>query len=213
MAKIPPGILAWSALLLVKSTVRHETKLFASLLALLTVLTAGAEAQSEEKLFSPDKSYSVEIVRNTENFLLLSKGGKPIAKVPTQVGPQGSFFQTLWSPDGRYVAINKQRSSRTGGDEMWIVALPSGKVLRQPDDALWNELDEKASAYIDEKHLWEVGGKEFLTLTATGWGKGGLRFRLEAWFGEMEVRYFFDGTVEPLHLETIADWKVSKAKP
>ena len=83
MAKIPPGILAWSALLLVKSTVRHETKLFASLLALLTLLTAGAEAQSEEKLFSPDKSYSVEIVRNTENFLLLSKGGKTIAKVPT----------------------------------------------------------------------------------------------------------------------------------
>jgi len=40
------------------------------------VLTAGAEAQSEEKLFSPDKSYSVEIVRNTENFLLLSKRGK-----------------------------------------------------------------------------------------------------------------------------------------
>ena len=209
MAKIPPGILAWSALLLVKSTVRHETKLFASLLALLTVLTAGAEAQSEEKLFSPDKSYSVEIVRNTENFLLLSKGGKTIAKVPTQVGPEGSFFQTLWSPDGCYVAINKQRSSRTGGDEMWIVALPSGKVLRQPDDALWNELDERASAYIDEKRLSET--KVSLTLTATGWGKGGLCFRLEAWFGELQDGYRFEGMFNPSDRK-IRDWKISKAK-
>ncbi len=94
---------------------------------------------------------------------------------------------------------------------MWILALPTGKVLRKPDDAFWNELEERADAYIDEKHLSET--KVSLTLIATGWGKGGLRFRLEAWFGEMEVRYFFDGTVEPLHLETIADWKVSKAKP
>src|SRR5207237_10649063 len=192
---------------------RHETKLFASLLGLLTALTAGAEAQSDGKLFSPDKSYSVEIVRNTEIFLLLSKGGKTIAKVPTPVGPEGSFFQTLWSPDGKYVAINKQRSSRTGGDEMWIVALPSGKVLRQPDDALWNELDKRADACIDEKHLSEAGGKVFLTLTATGWREGRLRFRLDVWLSEIETHCFVDGTVEPLNLRMINDWKVSTANP
>ena len=129
--------------------------------------------------------------------------------MPTPVGPEGSFFQTLWSPDGRYVAINKQRSSRTGGDEMWIVALPSGKVLRQPDDALWNELDEKASAYIDEKHLSET--KVSLTLTATGWGKGGLCFRLEAWFGELQDGYRFEGMFNPSDRK-IRDWKISKAK-
>lgn len=120
------------------------------------------------------------------------------------------MFEALWHPDGSYVAVNKQRSSRAGGDSMWILALPTGKVLRKPDDAFWNELEERADAYIDEKHLSET--KVSFTLIATGWGKGGLRFRLEAWFGEMEVRYFFDGTVEPLNLRTINDWKVSTTK-
>ena len=179
------------------------------ILFVTTISFAGT--QIIEKSASPDGEYSVEVVRGrpSEDSLLLSKGGKTIAKVPTQVGPEGSFFQTLWSPDGRYVAINKQRSSRTGGDEMWIVALPSGKVLRQPDDALWNELDEKASAYIDEKHLSET--KVSLTLTATGWGKGGLCFRLEAWFGELQDGYRFEGMFNPSDRK-IRDWKISKAK-
>ena len=112
-----------------------------------------------------------------------------------------SLFEVLWSADGKYVAVNKQRSSRAGGDYMFIFGLPQGKVLRNPDDALWTELERKADAFIDEKHLSETGGKVFLTLKATGWGKGGLRFRLEAWLSEMEDRYFFDGTVDPLEFK------------
>jgi len=212
MAKIPPGILAWITLVLVESTVRHETKLFASLLALLTLLTTGAEAQSEEKLFSPDKSRSVEIMRaheaNSGDALVLRSGANAIARIPASVGPVGSFFEALWSSDGKYVAINKQRSSRPGGDEMWIVALPTGKVLRQPDDALWNELEQKADAFVDEKHLT---GKVFLTLTASGWEKGRLRFKLETWLGEIGDRYLFEGTMNPSDLK-FRDWKVSKAK-
>ena len=169
-----------------------------------------AQAERPEKLKSPYGKYSIEVVRGTEDSLVLSHGGEVIAKVPTSVGPVGSLFEALWHKDGSYVAVNKQRSSRPGGDSMWILALPTGKVLRKPDDAFWNELEERADAYIDEKHLSET--KVSLTLIATGWGKGGLRFRLEAWFGEMEVRYFFDGTVEPLNLRTINDWKVSTTK-
>jgi len=169
----------------------------------------------EEKLFSPDKIYSVEIMRGyglNSCALVLFNGAKEIARIPAEVGPVGSFFEALWSPDGKYVAINKQRSSRPGGDEMWIVALPSGKVLRQPDDALLDELYEKADAFIAEKGLNETGGKEFLTLTASGWEKDRLRCRLEAGFSEIKDRYFFEGTVDPLHLKTINDWNVSKTK-
>lgn len=49
----------------------------------------------------------------------------------TPVGPVDSRFEALWSTEESYVAINKQRSFRPGGDEMWIVALPSGKVVRK----------------------------------------------------------------------------------
>ena len=106
----------------------------------------------EEKLFSPDKSYSVEIMRPhgpNSDALVLFNGTQELARIPAEVGPVGSFFEALWSPDGSYVAVNKQRSSRPGGDYMWIFALPTGKVLRNPDDAFWSEVEEKASAYID----------------------------------------------------------------
>ena len=133
---------------------------------------------------------------NSDAVVLLN-GAKAIARIPAPVGPVGSFFEALWSPEGKYVAINKQRSSRAGGDEMWIVALPTGKVLRQPDDALWNKLYEKADAFIDEKHLTETSGKVFLTLTAIGWEKDRLRFKLEAGFSELEDQYPFEGTLIP----------------
>lgn len=195
-------------------TICHETKLFGSLLALLTALITGAEAQSDVKLFSPDKSYSVEIMRAHEansDALALLNGARAIARIPASVGPVGSFFETLWSPDGKYVAINKQRSSRPGGDEMWIVALPSGKVLRQPDDDLWNELYQKADAFIDEKGLNQLGIKVFLTLTASAWEKDRLRCRLEAGFSEIETRYFFEWTIDPSQPETAREWKISEA--
>src|SRR5439155_24395154 len=75
---------------------------------------------------------------------------------------------------------------------MWIVALPSGKVVKETDGALWNDLEKKACLYVDEKHLNETGGKVFLTLAATKWEKARLRFRLEVRFSEIEDRYFCD---------------------
>ena len=198
-----------------KNTVRrHEWLEWSCSIFVICFVSAAfslAQAEIPEKLKSPYGKYSIEVVRGTEDSLVVSHGGEVIAKVPTSVGPVGSLFEALWHPDGSYVAVNKQRSSRSGGDSMWILALPTGKVLRKPDDAFWDELEKRASAYIDEKHLSET--KVSLTLIATGWGKGGLRFRLEAWFGEMEFSYFFDGTVDPLNLRTINDWKVSTTKP
>ena len=70
--------------------------------------------------------------------------------------------------------------------------------------------EESTAAFIDEKHLTETGGKTFLTLTAIGWEKDRLRFRLEAGFSEIEDRYLFDGLLDPAELK-VRDWKVSKA--
>jgi hypothetical protein len=61
-------------------------------------LTAGAKAQSDVKLFSPDKTYSVEIMRGygiNTSALVLFNGAKEIARIPAEVGPVGSFFETL----------------------------------------------------------------------------------------------------------------------
>jgi len=178
---------------------------------LVSTTVSAAQAELPERLNSPNVEYSIEVARGAADSLLLSKGRQVVVKIPASVGPVGSFFEALWSPDGKYVAINKQRSSRPGGDEMWIVALPTGKVLRQPDDALWNELEQKADAFIDEKHLNETGGKEFLTLTAVGWENSRLRFKLEAGFSEIEDRYLFEGTFNPSNRK-ISDWKISKTK-
>ncbi len=82
--------------------------------------------------------------------------------------------------------------------------------MRKPDDGLWNDIEKKAWAFIDEKHLSETGGKVSLTLTATGWEKDRLRLRLEAAFSEMEDRYLFEGTLDPSNLRTISDWKVAR---
>jgi hypothetical protein len=95
---------------------------------------------------------------------------------------------------------------------MWIVALPSGKVVRKPDDALWSDLEKEAWVYIHEKHLTETGGTVFLTLAATKWEKARLRFRLEARFSEIEDRYFFEGAIDPSHAETIIDWKITETR-
>jgi hypothetical protein len=170
---------------------------FAGCAALICLVPAASIAgEPSEKLFSPDKRYSVEILRNSEQGLLVRQSGKTLTKISTPVGPADSSFEALWSSDDRYVAVNKQRSSRPGGDEMWIIALPSGHVVRKPEDSLWNDLEEKAGAFIDEKHLSETG-KVFLTLTAIGWEKNRLHFRLEAGFSQVEDRYLFDGSLDP----------------
>jgi len=74
-------------------------------------------AQANKKLTSPTGKYSVDIIRNSQEALVFRQSGKPLAKIFTPVGPVDSRFEALWSPEESYVAINKQRSSRPGGDE------------------------------------------------------------------------------------------------
>src|SRR5437899_6226924 len=93
---------------------------------------------------------------------------------------------------------------------MWIVALPSGKVVKETDGALWNDLEKKAWLYVDEKHLNETGGKIFLTLAAIKWEKARLRFTLEVRFSEIEDLYFFEGAIDPSHAEKSIDLKITE---
>ena len=198
-----------------KNRARHyrwlERSCYILIICLVVTALSAAQAQVSERLESPSGKYSIAVARAAKNSLVVSKGTEIVARISTQVGPVDSLFEALWSADGKYVAVNKQRSSRPGGDYMFIFGLPQGKVLRKPDDALWTELEGKASAFIDEKHLTETGGKVFLTLTATEWEKDRLRLKLEAWLSELEDGYLFEGTINPSDLK-IHDWKVSKVK-
>ncbi len=52
-----------------------------------------AIAQANEKLTSPDGKYSVEVVRDSEEGLVVSQSGKRLAKIATPVGLAGSAFK------------------------------------------------------------------------------------------------------------------------
>jgi hypothetical protein len=59
------------------SKIGHEAKLVVSVLLLSVALTVRIEAQSKETLFSPDKSYSVELIAGGDEKdanLVVSRG-------------------------------------------------------------------------------------------------------------------------------------------
>lgn len=109
------------------------------------LLTAGAclaadadqPAGVPSRLLSPNGSYAVEIFDTAlpnsdpyESFytLSLSHGGKVVSKFPTE----GYLLNALWSPDGKYVAINNRRGS--SGDYVWVLRLRDGKAIKVPTD-------------------------------------------------------------------------------
>ena len=182
---------------------------------MVATMTLAAQAQTTEKLTSLDGRYSVEIVRNAEDSLVISKGGEAITKTPTSAGPVGSLFEALWSPDGSYVAINKQRSSRPSGDYMWVIALPSGKVLKQPDDSVAQAWEKTAKKAI-ERHFAGIEkectqGKEFLSIKASGWQDGQLQFLVQQEIAGINVaaECRFAATADPRTLTSITSSQVS----
>jgi hypothetical protein len=186
----------------------------------LVIWIAGpkVQAQASEKLLSPDKSYSVEIIRKPspgangdDATLVIAKGEKAIAQVPTS-SSSDLPLEAYWSPNGKYVAVNKYGSIRRGGDYLWVFALPSGNAVNRAGDSLWDALQKKAWEAIDEKHLSETGGKVFLYLTASGWEGEKLHCVVEATFSEVEDRYRFEANVDPANPMEFTNWKMSKVK-
>jgi hypothetical protein len=93
-------------------------------------------AQSSE-LASPNGDWSVRIVSQFvprtdpvygDCTLVLFKRERAILKVPTI----GYLIEALWSPDGRYVAVNNRRGN--SGDYVWVFSLNGGRSLKIPDD-------------------------------------------------------------------------------
>jgi hypothetical protein len=114
-------------------------KAFFSLLA-LALLPLVAFAQNDApptELFSPDKKFSVRMLDSAlpgadpdtgDQTLAVVAGGKVINKLPAT----GYFINALWSPDGKFVAVNDRRAN--SGDYLWVISLSDGKAVRTPDD-------------------------------------------------------------------------------
>jgi hypothetical protein len=176
---------------------------------MLSAVQVFAEEETPQKLSSPDGKYSVEIVDkplpgadSLEDFtLVLSSGGKAIAKVPTY----GYLTAAHWSDDGKYVAVNNRRGN--SGDYIWVFDLSTGKALKRPDDKR-GEAWEKAAANAVHKELPSANPDTLNRdwVTATGWKNGQLLF---------VVRSVYRGDQHKWDFEAVADtntWQIKSSK-
>ena len=117
------------------SRVRTDPIYFFVLLVLF-IFSKDSSAQPTE-LTSPNGRHSLRIMEQSlphtdlvygNSTLVLSKRDRAITKVPTT----GYLISALWSPDGRYVAVNNRRGN--SGDYVWIFSLIDGRALKSPDD-------------------------------------------------------------------------------
>lgn len=115
---------------------RAGAALSSLLLSMLFTLTTHSSAQASE-LTSPNGRYTLRIVEKSlphadpvygNATLVLSKRDRTLSKVPTT----GYLISALWSPDGKYVAVNNRRGN--SGDYVWVFSLADGRRLKKPDD-------------------------------------------------------------------------------
>jgi hypothetical protein len=122
---------------------------------LFSALLVGGEysvAQSSE-LASPNGDYTVQIVSRPlphadsvtgDSILVLLERGRPIIKVPTT----GYLINAIWSPNGRYVAVNNRRGN--SGDYVWVFSLDGARSLKRPDDDSFAVPSKKISRICSE---------------------------------------------------------------
>lgn len=181
-----------------------------NLVIFVTAATLPGQEEPPKKLDSPDGTYSVRIIEkalpgaddNIDFFtLVLSKGGKDLGKVPTF----GYLISAHWSPDGKHVAVNNRRGN--AGDYVWVFALPSGKALKQPDDAAGEAWEKAALTAIEKK---SSGANEDSLIrswtTATGWKENHLNFRVRARYKGQEDAFHFEALTDP------SDWKITSSR-
>lgn len=136
----------------------------------------GADTELQTTYESPDKRFSVEITANrlsgsnddwNDKTILIKDNGKEIAKFPSY----GYLLSVLWSGTGEYVAVNNRRAN--AGDYIWVISLPDGKCIKQPDDAtgtFFGSAAERAFRAIDARVSDRTLIRE--TFTAKEWKNG-----------------------------------------
>lgn len=104
--------------------------------ACLIFVGAGDDSVPRQ-LCSSGSTYCVKIVPtslpgsnpyNEFYTIVIARHGNILSKFPTQ----GYLINALWSPDGKYVAVNNRRAN--SGDYLWIFRLSDGKPLKRPRD-------------------------------------------------------------------------------
>ena len=167
----------------------------------------------DQTLTSPDGVYSIRIIEERtpggsviENFTItLFKQGNAISKQPTT----GYLMTAYWSTDGKYLAVNNRRGN--AGDYVWIFALPSGEVLKRPDDKIGEQWSKEAYRAMEEKNPSLKGAEVHHDwLTVTGWQNGGLQLQLNTNFIRLGAVQF-EGIAQPPEW-TATDQKVSELK-
>jgi len=158
---------------------------------------------------SPDGAYSISMVNkpwlspdqrpgfNNYHMLVLSKDGTEIAAVPTW----REMTDAYWSPDGKYLAVNNVRSDM-GGDQLWILALPGGQIIKAPDDATSKKWVRTGREALDQNYPEpedKGSGKAFLSLFATGWQGDLLKFTVgrEDNYENLQGFFDFNGLADP----------------
>jgi dipeptidyl aminopeptidase/acylaminoacyl peptidase len=101
------------------------------------------------ELCSPSQVFCVEIVAKAlpqsdpyEGLytIVVSRHRRVISQYPTE----GYLLDALWSPDGRYVAVNNRRGS--SGDYLWVFRLEDGKAVRVPNDEAAQDIVRRVSS-------------------------------------------------------------------
>jgi hypothetical protein len=103
---------------------------------------------------SPDAKYSVEICDDIERGRLLLVRGHGRHLFEEQL--TGYLQDVYWSPGGHFVAINERIGN--SGDYLWILDLQRQRVLKRPDDTIWQETESKFIPVVREMASRKWGG-------------------------------------------------------
>ena len=131
----------------------HRCYPLVSLIMAMFVLGGSAIAQDAptDELKSPDRRYSVKILRQEDSpsillddcSIAIYRGDQCIKKFPTF----GYLLEAFWSPDGKYVAVNNRRAN--SGDYVWVFRLHDGKAMAKPIDFKGSP-DDAYEQYINQ---------------------------------------------------------------
>lgn len=117
---------------------------------------------------SPGGKYSVEIFEDSQQgrLILVKERGEHLFEEPAM----GYLQDVHWSPGGQFVAINERRGN--SGDYLWILDLQQQRVLKRPDDTVWQKIESKCMPIVREKAAkkWGAGVQDDRDWgTASGW--------------------------------------------